>query len=210
MNMKNLLMAMLFACPVASMAQIGLKAGLNFTDVTNASSISNSSSSGFNVGVFYSTPYSKIIGSKTELVFSRQGYNYSTGTITGKVNLDYIMLPQYLCINITRFFQVQVGFQLAYLLNAKTDSTSSTPNPLSGTQYGQLVDYYNRFAYGIGGGVEVHPIEGLLVGVRINISLNDLYKVPDVNSTGTPPSFVPDVNVKANLFQIYAGWRFGK
>jgi hypothetical protein len=58
--------------------------------------------------------------------------------------------------------------------------------------------------------VEVHPFEGSLVGVRINISLNDLYKVPDLNSTGTPPSFVPDVNVKANLFQIYVGWRFGK
>jgi len=209
--MKKLIFFLLFATPTILMAQFGVKAGLNSTDVTNASSINNTSSSGFNVGIFYSTPYKKILGSKTELVFSRQGYNYATGTVTGKVNLDYIMLPQYMCINITHFFQIQVGFQFAYLINAKADS-SAPANPLSGTQYGQLLDYYNRFTYGIGGGVEVHPYEGLLAGVRLNIALNDLYKIPDQSTSGsvTPPSFVPTVNVKANLFQIYVGWRFGK
>ncbi|HEY4937176.1 MAG TPA: porin family protein [Puia sp.] len=207
--MKKIIFVLLVASPGCVMAQFGLKAGLNFTNVTSVSSVSNSNSSGYNVGVFYSTPYSKIIGSKTELVYSRQGYDYSTSSTTGKVNLDYIMLPQYMCINITRFFQVQVGFQMAYLLNAKADS-SSTSNSSSSGSYNHIINYYNSFQFGIGGGVEVHPVKGLLVGVRMNISLTNLYKTPDMNSSIEPPSFVPEVNVKSNLFQIYAGWRFGK
>src|SRR5271156_6340260 len=115
--MKKIMLVLLVALPGMAMAQFGLKAGWNFTDVTSASSISNQSSSGYNIGVFYTTPYTKIMGSKTELVYSRQGYNYSTGTVTGNVNLDYIMLPQYFCINITKFFQIHVGEEMAYLIN---------------------------------------------------------------------------------------------
>jgi hypothetical protein len=207
--MKKLIFLLLFGSPCFVMAQFGLKAGLNFTNVTNASSVSNQSSSGFNIGIFYATSYKPIIGSKTELVFSRQSYNYQTSTATGKANLDYIMLPQYMCFNITRYFQIQVGFQLAYLLNANADSTR-TSNPAGSSQYSSILNFYNRFNYGIGGGVEGHPYKGLLVGARINFSLNNLYKTPDMNYSGGQPSFVPTVNVKTNLFQIYAGWRFGK
>ena len=28
-------------------------------------------------------------------------------------------------------------------------------------------------------------------------------------SSGTSPSFIPKVDVKNNVFQFYAGWRFG-
>ena len=195
--------------PVLVNAQIGIKAGLNFTNVTNVSSVNNQSSSGFNVGVFYSTPYSRIIGSKTELVFSRQGYNYETGSVSGKVNLDYIMLPTYMCINITKFFQIQVGMQFGYLMNAVADSTSKNTGGISGSINGAL-SYYNRFSYSIGGGVEVHPVKGLLVGARLNVSLTDLYKLPDPGSMSvTPPSYTSDVNIKSNLLQIYVGWKFG-
>jgi hypothetical protein len=206
--MKKLVFFLIFISPCLCIAQFGVKAGLNFTNVTNASSINNHSSSGFNVGIFYATSNKKILGSKTELVFSRQGFSYQTNNITDKVNLDYIMLPQYMCINITKYFQIQIGFQLAYLLSAKSDSMAS--NPLSGTQYGKVMDYYNRFNYGIGGGIEVHPFKGSLVGARVNISLNDLYKIPDTNSSGGQSSYAPEVNAKTNLFQIYVGWRFGK
>lgn len=108
-----------------------------------------------------------------------------------------------MCINITRFFQIHVGAQMAYLINAKADdkTTSGTTNPIS-----NALQYYNRFDYGVGGGVEVHPFKGLLIGSRINISLANLYK--DALS-GQIPSFT-SINVKQNLFQIYTGWHFGK
>jgi hypothetical protein len=70
-----------------------------------------------------------------------------------------------------------------------------------------MMDLYNRFDYGYGGGLEIHPFKGLLVGARVNISLGNLYKQPE---PGQQPSFIPDIDVKNNVFQFYAGWRLGK
>ena len=186
---------------------IGIKAGLNFSNVTNASSIGNSSETGFQVGLFLDPESHSILGSRTELVYSRQGYDWSTGQTTGTVMLDYLTLAQLMAINITHFVQIQIGAQFSYLLSAKADSS----HPSTGNaQADQILAYYNRFDYGFGAGIEVRPILGLLVGARYNISLNSLYK-SDLTFTGTPPSFVPstsDINFKNNLVQIYVGWRF--
>jgi hypothetical protein len=213
----HLILLLIIVSPAIVNAQLGIKAGLNFTNVTNVSSINNQSSSGFNAGIFYTTPYTRVIGSKTELVFSRQGYNYETGAVTGKANLDYIMLPTYMCINITKYFQIQVGMQFGYLMNANVDSVNKNTAGIPGSVSGAL-SYYNRFSYSIGGGIEVHPFKGMLVGARLNVGLTNLYKMPDVSTItamtamttmNAQPSFVPDVNIKSNLLQIYLGWKFG-
>jgi len=186
--MKKMLALLLFVYPTCLFAQIGLKAGINFANVTNASSINSSSRSGFH---------------------ARQGYDYKSGINTGTVNLDYIVLPQFMAINITKYFQIQLGGQMAFLLNAKVDSSNSMST--GNASYDKIMSYYNRFDYGFGGGVEIHPVKGLIIGARINISMNSLYK--DYSSepgSGAPPSFIPKVDVKNNLFQFFAGWTFGK
>jgi len=208
---------LIIVSPAIVNAQLGIKAGLNFSNVTNVSSVNNQSSSGFNAGIFYTTPYTRVIGSKTELVFSRQGYNYETGAVSGKVNLDYIMLPTYMCINITKYFQIQLGMQFGYLMNANVDSSNKNSAGIPGSVSSAL-SFYNRFSYSIGGGVEVHPFKGMLVGARLNVGLTNLYKMPDMTTMTnmanmttmtSQPSFVPDVNMKSNLLQIYLGWKFG-
>jgi hypothetical protein len=187
---------------------LGIKAGLNFTNVTGTSSISNGNETGYQVGLFLDPSSQSILGSRTELVYSHQGYNYSTGQTTGKVFLDYIMLAQLMSINITHFFQIQIGTQFGYLINAKADSTAqSTGN----VQVDQALSYYNRFIFGFSGGVEVRPFLGIIVGARYNLSLTNLYKTPDYSSGQVPPSFIPstsDVNFKNNLVQVYVGYRF--
>jgi hypothetical protein len=213
----HLILLLIIVSPAIVNAQLGIKAGLNFTNVTNVSSVNNQSSSGFNAGIFYTTPYTRVIGSKTELVFSRQGYNYETGAVSGKANLDYIMLPTYMCINITKYFQIQIGMQFGYLLNANVDSANKNNAGVPGSVSSAL-SYYNRFSYSVGGGVEVHPFKGMLVGARLNVGLTNLYKMPDASTMtamttmttmNTTPSFIPDVNIKSNLLQIYLGWKFG-
>ena len=198
---------MLLVSPCWLFAQIGVKAGLNFANVTKVSSINSSSRSGFHAGLFFATSSKKILGSKTELLFSRQGYDYESNTNSGKVDLNYLLLPEYLCINITKYFQIQAGIQIGYLLNAKADSAMDYG--MGGT-YGKILDFYNRLDYGVGGGIEVHPFMGLQIGARVNFSLNSLYKNPDSYSSDTQPSFIPSVDVKNNVIQIYMGWRFGK
>jgi len=205
--MKKTILSLLLLAPFLLQAQIGIKAGLNFANVSKASSINNSSRSGFQVGLFLAPPSKKILSSRTELLFSRQGYNYKTASNTGNVDLDYIMMPQYMAINITKYFQIQLGGQMAILLNAKTDSSNAGTGG-SGTGK-SIMDLYNRFDYGYGGGIEVHPVSGLLIGARVNISLGNLYKDMASGAPGSNPSFVPKVDIKNNLFQIFAGWKFG-
>jgi hypothetical protein len=186
---------------------LGFKGGLNFANITNASSINSSSRTGFAVGVFFSPPSKGIISSRTELLFSRQGYNFQSGAKTGSVDLNYIILPQLMGINITKYVQLQVGAQMAYLLNAKADSSttssSSTPNP-----YSKIMDYYNRFDYGAAGGIEVYPVRNLLIGARFNISFGSMYKDMANPQPGTTPNFIPKVDVKNNVLQLFLGLRF--
>ncbi len=200
--MKKMVLCLLIALPCGLFGQIGVKAGVNFANVTKASSINSNSRTGFHLGLFLAPPSKGVMGSRTELIFSRQGYNYKTATNTGNVNLDYIMLPQFMAINITKFVQLQLGAQMAFLLNAKVDSSNG-----DGSSSGNaIMDMYNRFDYGYGGGVEIHPVKGLLIGARVNISLGDMYKMPQ---PGQQPSFFPSVDAKNNVFQIFAGWTFG-
>ena len=206
--MRKICLTAVIIVPLFSLAQFGIKAGVNFANVTNASDISASNNTGFLAGIFLAPPSKGVLSSRTELLFSRQGYNYPTNTNTGKVDLDYILLPQLMSINITKFFSIQVGAQMAFLVNAKADTTSSSgaTNPYSG-----IMDFYNKFDYGFAGGIEVHPFKGLLIGARYNISLGNLYKDPssyEMNG-GQPPSFIPQVDVKNNVFQLFAGWIFG-
>ena len=208
--MKKIVFSLLLIAPCAVFAQIGIKAGVNFANVTKVSSISNESQSGFHAGIFLAPQSKGIIGSRTELLYSRQGYSYSSGSNTGNVNLDYITLPQYMSIRITKFFEIQLGMHMAYLVNAKADSSNNSMST-GNASVDKMMSYYNRFDYGFGGGIEVHPVAGLLIGARINIGLNSVYKnYEDVAASGTPPSFVPKVDVKNNLFQLSAGWIFGK
>jgi hypothetical protein len=182
----------------------GFKGGLNFANVTNAESINSSSHTGFMAGVFLAPPSSGVIGFRSEVMYSRQGFDFETNMNTGTVNLDYILLPQLTTINIGKVASLMLGFQMAFLINAKekTDDTSG------GNPAADIMEYYNRFDYGAAGGVEFFPFKGLLVGARINISFGKLLKDPESITSGSPTSMIPDVDLKNNVVQVYLGYRF--
>ncbi len=198
--MKKSILYLLLILPSTLFAQIGIRSGVNFARVSKASEINSSSRSGFHVGVLFAPVTEKILSSQTELTFSRQGYDYKTSTNTGNVNLDYLLQTQLLGVNLTKFVQLQFGAQTAILLSAKVDSSNGS----GGTQ-NNVMDLYNRFDYGYALGVQVHPISGLLVGVRYNVSLGKVYK--DIQS-GQRPSFTTE-DAKNNVVQLSIGWRFG-
>jgi hypothetical protein len=183
--------------------KIGIKAGLNFSNITKAASINAQSRSGFMAGAFIAVPSRGIMGYRSEIIFSKQGYDYKTGRTTGSVDLNYILLPQLMCINITKYVQLQAGGQLAILVGGKIDSSLS-PSSVPALQK-KMMDYYNKVDYGAAGGIEVYPFAGLLIGARYNISLGNLYK----GDAGAPnPNFIPKVDVKNNVLQLFVGYKF--
>jgi hypothetical protein len=203
--MKRLLPVVLLMCvfPMLLYSQFGVKAGVNFAKVTKASNINAENTAGFHAGVFLAPQSKGIIGFRTELIYSRQGYDFKSGTTTGSVKLDYILLSQLMQINITKYVSLQVGAQMAFLLNAKADSSKpSTGN----AQADKIIELMNRFDYGAAAGIEFHPFKGILLGARYNISFGNLYKDP--SAVDRRPVFFPEVDAKNNVVQVFAGYRF--
>ncbi|MDP4149623.1 MAG: porin family protein [Bacteroidota bacterium] len=200
--MRKSILLLAALAPFLLSAQLGIKAGINFANVTSASSINPGSQSGFVAGLFLAPQSRGIIGSRTELLFSRQGYSFKSGATTGNVKLDYLVIPQFMALNITKFVQVQFGVQLAFLLNAKADSSSAQGGA---GQYPGALSYYNKFDYGFGAGVELHPVAGLVIGARYNISISKMYSSLE---TGQAPAF-SSADAKNNIVQVFTGWIFG-
>jgi len=190
----------------------GVIAGLNFANVTKASSISNSNETGFMVGVFFAPPSKSLLSFRMEFLYSKQGYDYKTNTNTGTVDKHYIMMPMLYGINIGKLARLEAGLQTAILLNAKVDSTTSqsgtdpNANPYAS---GGMMKMMNRFNYGFAGALEIYPYKGIVLGGRYNISLGEIYKTPTPSVTPPPsPSYMQDVDAKNNLVQLYLGYRF--
>jgi hypothetical protein len=202
MKFKILGLAALFlAAPLSLRADFGVKVGLNFANVTSASSINAGSRSGFMAGVFFGSSMG-VLGFRSELLLSRQGYDFNSNTTTGSVKLDYLLLPALMVINLANIVQIQFGGQASYLLKG-TVASAGTGDPAAD----KIMDMLNRFDYGLAGGVEITPFKGFLFGARINLSFGNLYKDPSTFAGGTP-SFFPSVNAKNNVFQLYTGYQF--
>src|SRR3569833_2850023 len=114
------------------------------------------------VAVFLAPPSTGTIGFRSELLYSKQGFDYTNPNgVTGTVSNDYLMIPQKMTINITKFVQLQAGAFAVYLLNTKDSNIpkSTTDNDPSIA----ALDLMNRFDYGAAGGIEIHPFKGLIL-----------------------------------------------
>ena len=87
--MQRFIIVLLCLFPAILNAQlsIGVKAGLNFANVTNASGIKAESRTGYMIGGYIAPKAKKVLGFRSEIILSRQGYDYKTSTNTGNVNL---------------------------------------------------------------------------------------------------------------------------
>jgi hypothetical protein len=200
--MKKIIFFFFLLTPFMVFGQIGLKAGYNYAKVSKASDINAGNKSGYHAGVFFAPASKKLLSSRSELLYSHQGYNYKTSSSDGEVDLDYIQVAQFASVNLTKYISVLFGAQTAYLVSATVDSSKNSTS--NGTE-NAIMDLYNRVDYGYSIGVEGHPVLGLIVGVRYNVSLAKIYK--DIQS-GQRPSFTSE-DAKNNVLQLSVGWRFG-
>lgn len=188
----------------------GLKAGLNFINVKNVKSISDANSTsktGFMAGLYWAPPAGKLIGYRSELIFSRQGYDFKNTSATGSMMMDYIMLPQLMTFNITKFVQLQAGGQISFLIRAKADSISNSSAPATPAN---AMDYFNKLNYGVAAGLELKPVAGLIIGGRYNAFFGSLNEQVSSGTQPGLPSFIPadGKKLKNGLLQLYIGYQF--
>jgi hypothetical protein len=194
----------------------GFRVGLNYAKVSGGSdSVQYHYKPGLMIAVFLAPPSSGVIGYKSELLYSRQGFDYTNpnGT-TGTVSNDYLMVPQMMTINITKFVQLQAGAFAGYLLNTKD---SNIPKTTTGNDPSKMMlDIMNRFDYGSASGIEIHPFKVMILNARYNMGFSKLYKEQsDIAQTNPAPvpSFNPlakyeNIDTKNAVIQLSVGYRF--
>lgn len=185
-------------------SHLGLKVGTNWSYLSGSTAgFKANNSTGFMVSAFYAPTSRTGRGFRSEIVFSRQGYNFDNGGKNTEVMNDYVYLPQMATFGIGKFFQLQAGAQIGFLLNSKASN---------GVKDSSITGIMNRIDYGFAAGVELNPIKGFLIGGRYNLGLGKLYKQYEQSSTTPMPfplPFNPDkTDMKNGMVQVFVGYRF--
>ncbi|WP_162944583.1 porin family protein [Flavisolibacter nicotianae] len=184
--------------------RFGVKVGTNWSYLSgSADGFTANNKTGFMVSAFYSPASHTGRGFRSELVFSRQGYSFDDGGKNTSVLNDYVYLPQLATFGIGKFFQLQAGAQVGFLLNSK----------MSGAKDSTTTGLMNRIDYGFAAGVELNPVKGVLIGGRYNLGLGKLYKQYEQGGSTTPMPFPlpfnPDkTDMKNGVVQLFIGYRF--
>ena len=194
---------------------LGFRVGLNYAKVSSSSdSFQYRYKPGLMVAIFLAPPSSGIIGYRTELLYSKQGFDYTDPQgKTGSVSNDYLMLPQMMTVNITQYVQLQAGAFAGYLLHTKDSNQPKEGSPDNDPSQ-TAINLMNRFDYGAAGGIEIHPVKGLILNVRYNMGFAKLYKEQgDISQTSPTTTFNPlsryeNIDSKNAVIQFSLGYRF--
>ncbi|TDI78922.1 MAG: PorT family protein [Bacteroidetes bacterium] len=163
--MKKLsLLILVIVFSVQSFSQgldFGIKAGVNFANITDATGLTNKT--GFVVGVFAGVKLNDKLGVQGDLLYSQQGAEFDAG----EIDLNYVIIPIVIKYYITESLNLQAGPQFGFVVD---DNIKEVFNGISEAESFDLSAV-------IGAGFEF-PF-GIRVSGRYNIGLTDIMKLGD-------------------------------
>ena len=200
---KSILMSIgLLALSVMTFGQaqfaFGLKGGLNLSKLDinqGASNIDNRT--GFHGGAFALIKVTKI-GIQPEVLFSKQGSNFTADTKNYEANFDYINVPIMLKLYLAAGLNLQVGPQFGFLTTSELVTTAGSVKTTQDAN--SLFNKKSDVAVAFGAGWDL-PF-GLTLDARYNIGLSDVEFKP--SSTASP------INFKNKVIQISLGYKLIK
>ncbi|MGB8193455.1 MAG: outer membrane beta-barrel protein [Chitinophagaceae bacterium] len=181
--------------------QLGIRGGYNIPRMAGEKNmdLKPGTKNGYTFSLSYSPASRSGMGFRSELVYSSQNFSFSADGQKTAIKQEYIYLPQFTTIGISKFFQLQVGGQIGFLLNANRSS--------GGKSKESLLSAMNRLDYGAAGGLEVYPFKGIIIGGRYNMNFGKTYKAP--TGTFNPLPFNPsDVKGSNAVINFYLGYKF--
>ena len=158
-------------------AQVGLKAGLNLSNLYTEDATNSDMKVGFNVGVFAKMPVSDFFAIQPELYYTTKGGSVTYNTLlldgTANFNLSYIEVPLLFVLKVTPLANIHFGPYVSYLLSGK--ATNKDNINLFDFEDNINVDNYNRIDAGIavGAGIDAGPVT---LGARYNLGLTKVGK----------------------------------
>lgn len=180
--------------------QVGLKGGVNFSNMLIDDIDDENVRTGFHVGVLGKfLGANEVVGFQPELLYSTKGSKgqYDLAGFEGeqKFNLNYIDLPLMLLIRIG-VLDLNLGAYASYLVNS---SVSTEGDFLGENSIALDKDNFNSFDYGLVGGLALN-FDIISIGARYNYGLRQV--AADTDSE----LFLGDA--KNNVAQVYIAFLF--
>lgn len=158
-------------------AQLGIKGGINFSNMYTKDVDQNNMLTGFNIGVFAKMPVTNFLAIQPELYFTTKGaevtYNNSFVDGTVKYRLNYVELPVLVMINLTKNFNLNFGPYAGYLISGVVKNQSSIN--LFDFENNINVDDFNRLEAGLTAGIGI-DIKNVGIGMRYSYGLTKVGK----------------------------------
>jgi len=111
----------------AQILQLGVKAGVNYANLTG-SSIQTDAITSYHGGLVAEIKLLDKFAIQPELLYTTQGATYKTALGDFKNELGYIAIPVLAKIYLGKSFSLELGPQASFLLNKKGDFTLYDPN----------------------------------------------------------------------------------
>lgn len=156
--------------------KVGLKAGINLTNLFVDDVDDNNIKVGLNAGFLAKVPITRGLSIQPELLYSLKGSkltydNVLFGEGEYRFNLHYVEVPVLAVINIAKNLNLHAGAYAAYLVAADIKDVNDDG---SIEEIGDLkADDFNRFDYGLVAGLGL-DIENFTIGARYNYGMREI------------------------------------
>ncbi|MFV8323102.1 porin family protein [Flavobacterium sp. LS2R12] len=185
-------------------ASLGIKGGLNMSNLYTEDVDDKNVLAGFNIGLFAQLPITSSLSLQPEVSYTTKGaelqYNNAFAEGTGKFRLNYIEVPVLLKANLTKNFNVQFGPYAAFLVDSKI--TNESADGSYNFEENVNEDDLNKFDFGVAAGVGF-DFDSFGIGARYNYGLSTVGKERTV--LGQTYTF-PDS--KNSVLSVYAAIKF--
>ena len=108
--------------------KLGIKGGINFSNLNSADAANKKAITGVNFGVFAKLPITNSFAIQPEMYFTTKGSQLTYQNVfvdgTAKFDLNYIEVPVLAVFKITHNFNFQVGPYASYLVSSKVKNVS--------------------------------------------------------------------------------------
>lgn len=184
--------------------KVGVRGGFSFSNLYTKDVDDKNMLTGLTAGIFIEAPISNNVAFQPEFNFTMKGaelqYNNVFAQGKTKFGLSYLEVPVLIKANILPVLNVHFGPYIAYLVDARI--TNEDPNGTINFEQTYNEDDFNRFDYGLSGGVGL-DFGPFGLGARYNYGLRTIGKE---QSFGGVNYTFPDG--KNSNFTLFASLKF--
>ncbi|KAF2336969.1 porin family protein [Flavobacterium daemonense] len=214
MKKSMLVLCTLFMCAAVTAqtekVKLGVKAGLNISNLTfDENAVNSSSRTGFAAGLMAEIPLAKNFAIQPELLYSQQGmkFSYSDPDVTNSdykstVKLNYLNIPVMLKYYVAKGFSLQAGPQIGILLKANNEYQDNFLG-YENRETLNLSDYSTGIDTAVNFGLGYQFQNKFYADARYTISYSNVFK--DAISSG---NYVINSDMKNRVFQVTLGYFF--